>query len=199
MRSLDDFHAILIFLVKCVAALIGSDGNVNTTNNQFGPYLALLPGIDEIVSLTLGITLGQDHHSAQSPPLLWANLPTKAATFARDRLEGSALAIALPAYVASTQRTYNAILQRINRRALGAAIRHSDVALSWPVFRWAAQILDSRSIWWNGQRHLVPMLDLVNAVLFMFGILFKVNSGVGRCIRDTTRHERASHLNSSAR
>ena len=199
VRSLDDFHAILIFLVKCVVALIGSDGNVNTTNNQFGPYLALLPGIDEIVSLTLGITLGQDHHSAQSPPLLWANLPTKAATFARDRLEGSALVIALPAYVASTQRTYNAILQRINRRALGAAIRHSDVALSWPVFRWAAQILDSRSIWWNGQRHLVPMLDLVNAVLFMFGILFKVNSGVGRCIRDTTRHERASHLNSSAR
>merc|ERR1711934_731550 len=132
-------------------------------NNQFGPYLALLPGIDEIVSLTLGITLGQDHHSAQSPPLLWANLPTKAATFARDRLEMGALAIALPAYVASTQRTYNAILQRINRRALGAAIRHSDVALSWPIFRWAVQALDSRSIWWNGQRHLVPMLDLVNA------------------------------------
>lgn len=164
VRSLDDFHAILVFLVKCVVALIGSDGNVNTTNNQFGPYLALLPGVDEIISFALGITLDQDHDlSAQSPPLLWANLPTEAATFALDRLEGSALMVALPAYVTSTHRIYNAILQRINRRALGVTVRHPDVTLSWPVFRWAAQILDSRSIWWNGQRHLVPMLDLVNA------------------------------------
>ena len=28
---------------------------------------------------------------------------------------------------------------------------------------WAIAILDSRSIWWNGIRHLVPLLDLVNA------------------------------------
>jgi hypothetical protein len=28
---------------------------------------------------------------------------------------------------------------------------------------WAIAILDSRSIWWNGKRHLVPLLDLVNA------------------------------------
>mmetsp|Transcript_6242 Transcript_6242/g.17456 ORF Transcript_6242/g.17456 Transcript_6242/m.17456 type:complete len:963 (-) Transcript_6242:85-2973(-) len=27
---------------------------------------------------------------------------------------------------------------------------------------WASAILDSRSIWWHGQRHLVPLLDLVN-------------------------------------
>ena len=29
-------------------------------------------------------------------------------------------------------------------------------------YRWAHAILDSRSIWWNNERHLVPMLDLVN-------------------------------------
>lgn len=28
--------------------------------------------------------------------------------------------------------------------------------------RWAHYILDSRSIWWDGARHLVPMLDLIN-------------------------------------
>ncbi|KAL7537014.1 hypothetical protein ACHAXR_007547 [Thalassiosira sp. AJA248-18] len=28
---------------------------------------------------------------------------------------------------------------------------------------WATAVLDSRSIWWNGTRHLSPMLDLVNA------------------------------------
>jgi histone-lysine N-methyltransferase SETD3 len=29
-------------------------------------------------------------------------------------------------------------------------------------FKWALAILDSRSIWWNGKRHLVPLLDMVN-------------------------------------
>lgn len=29
-------------------------------------------------------------------------------------------------------------------------------------YKWATAILDSRSIWWKGGRHLVPMLDLVN-------------------------------------
>lgn len=29
-------------------------------------------------------------------------------------------------------------------------------------YRWAHAVLDSRSIWWGGARHLVPMLDLIN-------------------------------------
>jgi len=29
-------------------------------------------------------------------------------------------------------------------------------------YLWAATILDSRSIWWDGIRHLVPLLDLIN-------------------------------------
>jgi hypothetical protein len=29
-------------------------------------------------------------------------------------------------------------------------------------FRWGHYILDSRSIWWNNKRHLVPLLDLIN-------------------------------------
>jgi hypothetical protein len=29
-------------------------------------------------------------------------------------------------------------------------------------YHWATAILDSRSIWWSGTRHLVPMLDFVN-------------------------------------
>jgi protein-histidine N-methyltransferase len=31
-------------------------------------------------------------------------------------------------------------------------------------FRWANAILDSRSIWWSGTRHLVPLLDMVNCL-----------------------------------
>lgn len=29
-------------------------------------------------------------------------------------------------------------------------------------YRWAHAIMDSRTIWWNSKRHLVPMLDLIN-------------------------------------
>ena len=29
-------------------------------------------------------------------------------------------------------------------------------------FEWAYLILDSRSIWFNGKRYLVPILDMIN-------------------------------------
>lgn len=55
-------------------------------------------------------------------------------------------------------------------RAIDRAIfQHKDFAGLFPAeafnedtYTWAHAILDSRSIWWNGERHLVPMLDLVN-------------------------------------
>jgi hypothetical protein len=34
--------------------------------------------------------------------------------------------------------------------------------LSFENYRWAHATLDSRSIWWGGERHLVPLLDLIN-------------------------------------
>ena len=34
--------------------------------------------------------------------------------------------------------------------------------LTWPRYEWAARVLDSRYIWWDGTRHLVPMLDFIN-------------------------------------
>lgn len=36
--------------------------------------------------------------------------------------------------------------------------------LTFEVYRWATTILDSRSIWWDGKRHLVPMLDFINCI-----------------------------------
>eukprot|EP01041_Mallomonas_annulata_P009302 gene9302-19309_t len=38
----------------------------------------------------------------------------------------------------------------------------SNKVLSLEHYSWAYAILDSRSIWWNGKRHLVPMLDMIN-------------------------------------
>ena len=35
-------------------------------------------------------------------------------------------------------------------------------AFTFANYLWASAILDSRSIWWDGQRHLVPLLDLIN-------------------------------------
>ena len=40
----------------------------------------------------------------------------------------------------------------------------NGITLSWDNYQWAQAILDSRSIWWDGSRHLVPMLDFVNCV-----------------------------------
>jgi len=39
----------------------------------------------------------------------------------------------------------------------------SDVILDKSFVYWATAILDSRSIWWDGRRHIAPLLDLVNA------------------------------------
>jgi hypothetical protein len=32
------------------------------------------------------------------------------------------------------------------------------VLIQWQHYRWAHHMLDSRAIWWAGDRHLVPML-----------------------------------------
>ena len=34
--------------------------------------------------------------------------------------------------------------------------------LTWDKYSWARSVLNTRSIWWTGERHLVPMLDFVN-------------------------------------
>jgi len=39
----------------------------------------------------------------------------------------------------------------------------SDLLFDKQKVLWATAIVDSRSIWWNKRRHLVPLLDLVNA------------------------------------
>ncbi|KAL7547595.1 hypothetical protein ACHAWF_010884 [Thalassiosira exigua] len=39
----------------------------------------------------------------------------------------------------------------------------SDVVLDRKKVLWATAVVDSRSIWWGGERHLAPLLDLVNA------------------------------------
>ena len=35
---------------------------------------------------------------------------------------------------------------------------------TFDAYKWAHAVLDSRSIWWNGERHLVPLLDMINCI-----------------------------------
>ena len=168
-KGLDDFQALLFLLIKHALALASDRvGDLaRAPKGHFGPYLALLPGIDSVLRTAIGklSTTNTEADVQLPPPLFWASTVDEAVVMAADRLVGSALDEAVPAYVASTRRSYEAAIRHIDRTALATIVGDSqvEVSLSWPVFRWAAQTLDSRAIWWGGQRHLVPMLDLVNA------------------------------------
>lgn len=64
---------------------------------------------------------------------------------------------------------YNGTMQRRFAAAKRAVFDNHKDLLPPDVFilenyRWAYGILDSRSIWWQGERHLVPLLDLINCV-----------------------------------
>ena len=52
--------------------------------------------------------------------------------------------------------------QRVKKFVLDRFPAFPARAYSEQAYTWAHAILDSRAIWWNGQRHLVPMLDFVN-------------------------------------
>jgi len=167
VRALDDFHAIVLLLIKHIMVMIGAGKIINATNSHLGPYLAVLPGIDDIFRIIFGLDSVRETNAdvdLSTSPLTWADTPQAAFALAQSHLQGSALVAAIPEYIASVQRSYDSMLRRVNKNAYRNLTRPIDVALSWPIFRWAVQTLDSRSIWWNGQRHLVPMLDLVNAV-----------------------------------
>lgn len=161
---MDDFQALIFLLLKRVLAMVGKEsGTADANENTFAPYLALLPGVDQVVTAALGLKPNKKADTSLLPPLLWAETAEEARALAIARLQGSALSESVPDYVASTRRSYEAVIERVGMESLSKVIPRAEIALSWFAFRWAAQTLDSRAIWWNGQRHLVPMLDLVNA------------------------------------
>jgi hypothetical protein len=61
---------------------------------------------------------------------------------------------------------YRALLNR-EWLSLSTALKHADPNIVPIVFTrqhylWARAVLDTRSIWWEGQRHQVPLLDMCN-------------------------------------
>lgn len=139
--------------------------------SHWAPYLALLPSPDEMVQ-----------------PLFWS--PDELAALAgsavandiayyREAVEARwsvwnatllpALTVRFPevflAEVAFEGCSSPASNDAATADASSLAAAHSPVhsgIITKDRFLWAHAVLDSRSIWWDGARHLVPMLDLVN-------------------------------------
>lgn len=74
-----------------------------------------------------------------------------------SRLGPSSLTDEMLEYKARVKRNY----EMLTRVPLLEELILANV-LNEDTYFWATAILDSRSIWWNGQRHLVPMLDFIN-------------------------------------
>ena len=155
VAHLDDFHALLVFLLTHV---------FRQNVSPWAPYLRLLPGIDAVLT-KLKRRDAASSGSDDGPPLLWADDEAEMAKKAATRLKGSALEKAVVTYgrsVVEKRRRFAAVVGS-TRELVEFFGSDVDLYLDWHVYRWATHIIDSRSIWWHGHRHLVPMLDLVNA------------------------------------
>lgn len=165
LESFDDFHALLFLLLREV--FLSEESN-------WAPYLALLPGVDDVVS-RLSVRRRENSRERQAdnrhqsvaknlPPLMWADDVDGMRRAAKKWLRGSQLEEAVVGYFGMVRTKWEQTVASFNDSPrLQALFDDAETAVSWPVYRWAVQILDSRSIWWSGERHLVPMLDLVNA------------------------------------
>lgn len=111
----------------------------NSKMSRWRPYLDVLPSIETLATYS---------------PLFYED------AVHIKRLQVADVHGALQSYRSRVQQTYEALAQRIASRTPS-----DKQSLGWITearFRWATAILDSRSIWWGGQRHLVPLLDMVN-------------------------------------
>jgi histone-lysine N-methyltransferase SETD3 len=107
---------------------------VRREHSLYWPYLRLLPTPDDM-----------------DTPAQWT------AAQLQSRLGSSGNMNAAEAYVRKTKQTFESL-----RKIDSVVDFFPPGVFSFENYRWAAAILDSRSIWWEGQRHLVPMLDFIN-------------------------------------
>ena len=103
--------------------------------SRFGPYIDLLPDTDRMPfpCFFLDIELAY--------------------------LRGSPLEDVVRRYRADVERKFAVVKSEVLSQD---ALAFPPWAFNLETYQWATAILDSRSIWWGGRRHLVPLLDLIN-------------------------------------
>ena len=107
---------------------------VSGPSSPYWPYLFLLPKLSEL-----------------DIPILWPN------NTLADRLGPSHILPEVVRYRQSIQKRFKAF------KDISIVANFSPAGIfTWDTYLWATVVLDSRSIWWDGKRHLVPMLDFVN-------------------------------------
>jgi HAMP domain-containing protein len=106
--------------------------------SKWWPYLNLLPTVEDVKI---------------SHPLFYAESDIY------QYLGGSHVGQVMIRYQQKTNQNHAALASDLEAHV----VIGSEILLDKDVFRWASAIIDSRSIWWNGERHLTPLLDLVNA------------------------------------
>lgn len=109
----------------------------NCLQSRWKPYLDMLPALES----TLGSPLFYEEDEEQL-----------------KALQGIDLKFLVVNYRSRVSQAFTALSDTLKRSS-------HDETLAWLTerrFRWANAILDSRSIWWSSQRHLVPLLDMVN-------------------------------------
>ena len=135
----DSFHELLFFLLYEYFS--------GGPDSFYWPYLALLPRPEDM-----------------DVPLLWSSDDE-----VMQKLGPSAMKSAVDSYRNAVRISFNKITKIDYIRKFFGLDSPSDDGviggasiLTFDNYLWATVILDSRSIWWSGERHLVPLLDLVN-------------------------------------
>jgi hypothetical protein len=142
----DDFHHLLFTLLWETFVEGGGgtqegerDGDDTTQRlpSQWWPYLALLPTPQEMEA-----------------PAFWSEEEL-------EELKGTFVYDDVLAWKTHVHAKYTSVKKHVFDKFDAFMGDHAG-SFSEDKYTWAHAILDSRGIWWNGQRHLVPLLDLVN-------------------------------------
>jgi histone-lysine N-methyltransferase SETD3 len=128
----DDFHELLLFLLY--------EYFVAKSDSFFWPYLALLPTREEL-----------------DIPVLWGDDETL-----QTRLAPSHVLRSIVEYQNKTRKSFELLSALEPAATFWVELKSEEAVWTWENYQWATAILDSRSIWWDGKRHLVPMLDFIN-------------------------------------